>query len=332
MVGGIFQLLAYDAYHTTFAKYINAIQRNDIKFIKNLYEQNTINPKIEDCLIKESIYSIKANIFGYLIKKSRYHNIKDILKICITVNRLEFVKHIFYKEKYRQTLDNLNEEILLSIKCKNSDIFNFLKEKLNISTYINEILIEAITQEKLEIVKECVSKGVHININNIKNCIYLGNHIILNYLLESSANKYCIDILLDFKLPKDYSKKLEIIKILFNHGMPIHKIEDLVFKEYICKECDNPCINWFCEDCHYICDLKTDDSCEQGYSCHENCIGENKCFYSYDVICTHCEKTCDCKLENLELLFYIIDHGANITKISDKLSSKTKIAIDRHIS
>lgn len=337
MVGGIFQLVAHNGYDSKYAKYINAISRNDIEFVKNLYEKNTINFEIEKWLINDSIYKESTNIFGYLIKSARYSHIEDVLKVCITNNRLYYVKHIFYSEKYRQTLNNLNVKVLLlSVSCKNSDIFNFLKEKSDISGYKNEILKEAIYKEKLEIIKDCISLGADEHINNsylVEMCLHYGYIEILEYLLQ---NKACIDFdLNDVKLCNDYTKLFEMIKILLKNGMPIHKIEDRLFKKYKCKKCcydeDYGCKNHFCEYCHFICDLNTDESCEQGYSCHNICIDSNKCKYVVDYICPHCEGICDCEIEDLELLFYIIDHGANYKKIFHELHSKAKIAICKRI-
>lgn len=345
MVGGLFQLLAYDGYMNKYSKYRMAIQRNGIKFVKNLYEQNTINPEIEKCLINESIYEEKANIFGYLIKNARYHCMKDVLKTCIRNNRLCFIKHIFFNYSIQNTIETKNaieiksteqkDLILLSISCKNSDIFNFLKEKSDISGYKNEILKEAIYKEKLEIIKDCISLGADEHINNsylVEMCLHYGYIEILEYLLQ---NKACINFdLNDVKLYNDYTKLFEMIKILLKNGMPIHKIEDRLLKKYKCYECceyeDYGCKNPFCKYCHFICDLNTDESCEQGYSCHNICIDSNKCKY-VDYICPHCEGICDCKIEDLELLFYIIDHGANYKKIFHELHSKAKIAICKRI-
>lgn len=339
MPGGIFQLLSYDSYITKNDRYIYAIKSKNISFIVNLYDQNMVDAEIEKCMINESIYNNELEIFKYLFNKKLFTSNEYFLERCIRSSKLDFIKYIISAGRNILSsvlLEKRKKLMLITTEYKNADIFNFLKVYWDISEYKNEILIDAIFSENLEIIKHCIFIGADAHTKDIKiieNCIRSGKDIALNYLLESVGDNY-INNISCFKLPRDYSKKLKVIDVLINNGMPIHKIEDKVFKKYTCKECDMPCKNRFCEYCHFICDLNTDESCEQGYSCHVICMMDNiKCLYvdSSTRICTHCDYTCDCELKNPELLFYIINRGANIKKIFHQLPPKTKIAICKHI-
>lgn len=207
---------------------------NEFYDLYNLHDPNIVKMYYKKYKDEKSKYNKYTDMIKFLIEKGADIHSNNDRAMTVSVN---YCNNVLVEYLYNKDVDlryNEDEALFVSIDYNNVELVDFLiKKGVNVYTQNNKALSLIIKKNNIEILNCFIDNGFNINVINhdhlIDACKFQSYKIVEFFIKNRSYSQEQIDEAFIIACEKLSFFKLNIVRVLIEHGANIHINNDHVF-------------------------------------------------------------------------------------------------------